>query len=144
MRRRSLLAAILLPLALAGCQSTTISTGLPAQRGPVRQATVMGYASGLIMPGTYRLARRCPAGIAYLRTEQTPRDFAVQTVTAGILSPRTVTVICADAERSGRPAHRFVPHRVAPAVEERRGAGAEFLDLHRGGDFPRHRHRGRH
>lgn len=133
MRVRTLLAAPLL-LALAGCQSTTIRTGLPAREGPPSRTTVMGYASGLIMPNPMRLARRCPAGVSFLRTEQSLRDFAVQTVTAGVLSPRTVTLICADlaglellAERQADP---FPPKvdREGRAAEWHSHGGRRHLD----------------
>ena len=108
-------------VALSGCYTTVVDTGREPSRRTVRDEWVMGFASGLIMAEDVALARRCPAGVARVKTEQSLPNFLVQAVTAGVLSPRSVEVTCAagageelrprrDAHRRGHPRHRFHHH----------------------------------
>jgi hypothetical protein len=93
-------AALVLPLAAllattSGCYKTVVDTGRVPSRMQVRDEWVMGFAAGMVMPQRVDAARRCPTGVARVTTKASFANLVVQTVTAGILSPRTVEVTCA-------------------------------------------------
>jgi hypothetical protein len=100
MRAIYLLPIAALLVSASGCYRTVVDTGREASRVRVKDEWVMGFASGLFMPGRVDAARRCPNGVARVVTEASFANLVVQTLTAGLLSPRSVEVTCA---ASGRP-----------------------------------------
>ena len=95
MRSWKIVPLLALALLASGCYTTVVETGRAPSHQKFRDEWVMGFASGLIMPERVHAARRCLHGVARVKTEQSLQNFAVQTVTAGLLSPRTVEVTCA-------------------------------------------------
>ena len=91
MRRLAL--ASLAALALAGCHVVKYDTGLPA--GPrVVKIPLNFYLWGLVGNRVVDLDAACPGGAARWENRATAGDAIIDVVTAGIWSPRTVTVEC--------------------------------------------------
>ena len=91
-----------LALLASGCYTTVVETGREPSRRKFRDDWVMGFASGLVMVERVNAERYCANGVARVKTETSLANFVVQTVTAGVLSPRSVEVTCAAG-----PARRF-------------------------------------
>ena len=93
MRRLTL--ATLAALALAGCHVVKYDTGLPA--GPrVVKIPLNFYLWGLVGNRVVDLDTACPGGAARWENRATPADAIIDVITAGIWSPRTVTIECAE------------------------------------------------
>jgi len=102
MRAWHVVPLLALTLLASGCYTTVVETGREPSRRKFRDDWVMGFASGLIMVERVNAAGHCANGVARVKTETSLANFAVQTLTAGLLSPRTVEVTCAAG-----PARRF-------------------------------------
>ena len=95
---RFTLAAVIASTALAGCYTTTIHSGKPAERPGIEyderwhHGLVWGIAE---LSGPYDLQRICPNGWSVIKTETSFVNGVVQAVTSGIYSPQTITVQCA-------------------------------------------------
>ena len=101
MRAWHVVALLALTLTASGCYTTVVDTGREPSRRKFRDDWVMGFASGLVMVERVNVERRCPAGVARVKTETSFANFLVQTLTAGLLSPRTVEVTCAADHEHG-------------------------------------------
>lgn len=102
---RFTLAAVALSTMLAGCYTTTIHSGKPAERPAIEydekwhHGLVWGIAE---LSGPYDLKQICPNGWAVIKTETSFVNGITEAVTSGIYSPQTITVQCARAGGSAR------------------------------------------
>ena len=96
MRRIALpILAVAALVALAGCHNVRYDTGRPASQ---RVVTVPAnfFLWGLVGEKVIDLDAACPEGAAHWRNQATVVDAAIDVLTLGLWSPRTVTVTCAE------------------------------------------------
>lgn len=141
MRVMVAVAALAVLVGLTGCSTSVVDTGLEPSRRMVRDDFVLGFASGLLMVENVRPTRMCRGQVARVVTGVSAGNLLVQTLTAGIVSPRTVTVTCARGSgedfiliRNEREGRRF---RMEREFQMRRMRG----ELER--EAEQRRHRGR-
>ena len=87
--------ASLAALALAGCHVVRYDTGRPASPRVVT-VPVNFFVWGLIGDAVVDLDAACPEGAARWQNQATLGDAVIDVITAGIWSPRTVTITCAE------------------------------------------------
>ncbi len=95
---RTRLALALALAALAACQTVKFKTPLP-ESGRRYEERVSFWFWGLVGKHDVDLDAACPEGAASWQNEQTFGDVLFDLFTIGIYSPRTVTVVCAEARR---------------------------------------------
>lgn len=93
--RRVRLAAALLALSLAGCQTIRYQTGRPAAPTQVTQE-IHFFFWGLKGDPVVDLDAACPQGVASWRSDARFTDWLLDVVTIGIYNPRTVTIQCVE------------------------------------------------
>lgn len=82
-------------IALAGCHVVKYDSGRPP--GPrVVKIPLNFYLWGLVGNRVVDLDAACPGGAARWENRATTTDAIIDVITAGIWSPRTVTVECAE------------------------------------------------
>jgi Bor protein len=86
--------------ALAGCYSTTVTSGKPA--GKVASGADDRWHSGVLtggveLSGPYDLESLCPYGWSEIHTESSPANVVVEFMTFHLYAPQTVRVTCAAA-----------------------------------------------
>ncbi len=84
-------------LALAaplGCYKTTIVTG-KAPSGETHTKRSRFLLWGLVGSPSYELQKMCPTGVARIEEEMDPLAAGMTVCTAGLITPRKVTVTCA-------------------------------------------------
>lgn len=91
-------AAALLLLGLAGCQTIRYQTGRPAAPTYVQQ-DVHFFFWGLLGDPVVDLDAACPQGVAAWRSDAKPVDWFLDVITIGIYNPRTVTIQCVEVKR---------------------------------------------
>jgi Bor protein len=92
------LAAALLALSLAGCQTIRYQTGRPAAPTYVTQE-VHFFLWGLVGKPVIDLDAACPQGVAAWRSDAKAGDWFLDVITLGIYNPRTVTIQCVEVKR---------------------------------------------
>jgi hypothetical protein len=98
-RMRRVLIALWILMALASLGARfhfAADTGTP-RSGELVRGRVAYYAGGLVAPSTAGFAARCDFGIASLETRLSPGDVLATLATAGLYSPRTVEIACAES-----------------------------------------------
>ncbi len=84
-------------LALAtpmGCYKNTIVTGNPPN-GETKTKRSRFLLWGLVGSPSYDLEKMCPTGVSRIEEEMDPLAAGVTVCTAGLVTPRKVTVTCA-------------------------------------------------
>jgi hypothetical protein len=103
---RSKLAVAVVGLLLAGsvgCYHATIDTGLAPSTQVVEKAWAAGWIYGLVPPSTVETRAKCPAGVAKVETELSFLNQLVSGLTAGIFTPMTIKVTCAQGSHASVP-----------------------------------------
>jgi hypothetical protein len=95
---RARLAAALLALGLAGCQTIRYQTGRPAAPTHVEQ-DIHFFFWGLVGHPVVDLDAACPQGVAAWRSDAQFTDWLVDVLTFGVYNPRTVTIQCVEVKR---------------------------------------------
>ncbi len=98
MSHRRRLAAAMLGLSLAGCQTIKYQTGRPAAPTHVYQ-DVHFFFWGLVGKPVIDLDAACPQGVAAWRSDAKPGDWLLDVLTIGIYNPRTVTIQCVEVKK---------------------------------------------
>jgi len=86
---------------LAGCYTTTMRSGLPANAARIEydkrwhHGVIWGIAE---LSGPYNLKEVCPQGWAEISTETSFLAGLLYAVTSGVYAPQTVTVRCSGDE----------------------------------------------
>jgi hypothetical protein len=98
MSRLSPIALFAAALALSGCYSTTMHSGLP--KGEVARNADDRWHSGFVLgtqdaDGPYDIDELCPNGWSEIKTETSFGNGLVEVLTVGIYNPQTVRVVCA-------------------------------------------------
>jgi hypothetical protein len=88
----------------SACYTTTLRSGLPAN--PARIENDRRWHHGVIwgiaeISGPYNLKEICPNGWAEVKTETSFVNWLLYTITSGIYSPQSVTILCSGAEAEG-------------------------------------------
>ena len=106
-------------IAITGCYTATIETGLPASNIKIEENWAMCFAAGLIPPKTVETAAKCPHGVAKVMTQLSFPNQLVGALTLGIYTPMTIQVTCARASETSRVDLKdaFVVSRDAPSKE---------------------------
>ena len=89
-------------LALNGCYSTTLRSGLPA--GETKTEADMRWHSGFLggtqeARGPYDVGELCPHGWSEIKTETSFANGFVELVSAHVYNPQTITVTCAKSNQ---------------------------------------------
>jgi hypothetical protein len=96
--RRSRIAAALVALSLAGCQTIKYQTGRTAAPSYVEQ-DVHFWFWGLVGKPVVDLDAACPQGVAAWRSDAKGGDWLLDVLTLGIYSPRTVVIRCVEVKK---------------------------------------------
>jgi hypothetical protein len=92
------LAAALVALSLAGCQTIKYQAGRPAAPTHVEQ-DVHFFFWGLVGQPVVDLDAACPQGVAAWRSDAKGVDWLLDVLTIGIYNPRTITIQCVEVKR---------------------------------------------
>jgi hypothetical protein len=92
------LAAALLALSLAGCQTIRYQTGRPAAATHQEQ-DIHFFFWGLKGQPVVDLDAACPQGVAEWRSDAKAGDWFLDVITLGIYNPRTVTIQCVEVRK---------------------------------------------
>lgn len=89
-------------LALNGCYTTTLRSGLPP--GETKTEADMRWHSGFLggtqeASGPYDVGALCPNGWSEIKTETSFANGFVELVSVHVYNPQTITVTCARADR---------------------------------------------
>jgi len=90
--------AFAVSLLSVGCGATVVRSGLPAGRPPdaYDERWHHGFIFGLVdASGPYDLREICPLGWSEMRVTNSVLGVFLQSVTIGIYTPSSVTIICA-------------------------------------------------
>jgi hypothetical protein len=101
MKFRACLSVLCLLLLSAGCYHATITTGLPLSNEVITKPFASCWIYGLIPPSTVETAAKCPHGVAKVETQLSFVNSLVGMITAGIYTPMTITVTCAESAKMG-------------------------------------------
>lgn len=100
MKTKYLLVLVFCMIAIAGCYTATIETGLPPSRMTIKKNWAASWIYGLVPPNTVRTAARCPHGVAKVMTQQSFLNQIVGGLSFGIYTPMTIQVTCARASET--------------------------------------------
>ena len=119
MKTKFLLVLTFCMIAITGCYTTTIETGLPASNMTITKNWATGWVYGLVPPKTVEAAAQCPHGVAKVMTQLSFPNQLVGALTLGIYTPMTIQVTCARASETSRVDLKdaFVVSRDAPSKE---------------------------
>jgi len=92
-RVRSLVAATA-ALAATGCYTTTYKTATPGG-GKTHEESASYFIYGLVGDKTVNLSEICPEGVSEWKDYQSIGDSILGCITAGIYTPKSITVTCA-------------------------------------------------
>jgi len=88
-------------VALAGCYSAKIETGLPPSNTVIKKSFASSWIYGLVPPSTVETAARCPNGVAIVETQLSFVNQLVGFLTLGIYTPMQIVVTCAERPATG-------------------------------------------
>ena len=97
MRKARMIAVLAAALTTGACYHATIETGLAPSGQVVENKWAMGWVHGLVPPSTVNTQAQCPNGVSKVETQLSFLNQLVTGLTAGIVSPMTITVQCAAA-----------------------------------------------
>ena len=100
MKTKYLFVLIFCVIAIAGCYTATIETGLPSSHIKIKKNWAAGWVYGLVPPKTVETAAQCPHGVATVRTQISFLNRLVGSLTFGIYTPMTIQVTCARASET--------------------------------------------
>jgi hypothetical protein len=89
---------------MTGCFTTTYHNNLQPD-GDTHTETARFFVFGFVGTKEVDMRQICPQGVAYWYDEQTISDTACACLTAGLYTPRTITVRC-----TGGHAYQLIPH----------------------------------
>jgi hypothetical protein len=98
----TLLAVMSSAIALGGCYSTTLRSGLPA--GETKMEVDEHWHSGFVggtqeASGPYDVSELCPQGWSEIKTETSFANGLVELMSLHIYNPQTITVTCAKTDQ---------------------------------------------
>jgi hypothetical protein len=102
MRNRMILLLSISSL-VAGCYTSTITTGLPAGTKTIEKKWAASWIVGLVPPKAVDAAADCPDGVAKVVTQQSFPNMLVRALTLGIYSPTSIVVTCARGANASMP-----------------------------------------
>ena len=88
---------------LPGCYHTTAVTGRTPGATVVERPWAMSFVYGLVPPATVDASRDCPQGVAIVETQISFLNGLVGSLTAGLVTPMTITVTCATGTAAADP-----------------------------------------
>ncbi len=91
--RRIAAALVLAVVFLSGCHNTSYVTR--AAPGQIHSETAHYFLFGLIGSNVYDVRKVCPQGVTAIHSRHSFVDMFLGSLTAGIWSPTTVTIVCA-------------------------------------------------
>jgi hypothetical protein len=97
----TLLAVVSSAIALGGCYSTTLRSGLPA--GETKMEVDEQWHSGFLggtqeASGPYNVGELCPQGWSEIKTETSFANGLVELMSMRVYNPQTITVTCAKTD----------------------------------------------
>ena len=87
-------------IAISGCYTATIETGLTPSNIVMEKNWASGWIYGLVPPKTVETASKCPHGVAKVLTSLSFPNQLVGFLTFGIYTPMTIQVTCAQASET--------------------------------------------
>ena len=93
--RRAMLLMLCMSGLVAGCYTSTITTGLPTGNKVIEKKWASSWILGLVPPETVDAAAECPGGVAKVVTQQSFTNMLVRFLTIGIYTPTSIIVTCA-------------------------------------------------
>lgn len=103
-------------LMASACYHQVVNTGMTPGATVIEKPWTSTWVWGLIPAEPLDVTQQCPAGIATVSTQMTVPNWLGSMVTAGIWSPRSVTVTCAQG-RAETPMREIHVARTAPQAE---------------------------
>ena len=84
-------------VAALGCYHATIDTGLAPSTTVVEKAWAPAWVYGLVPPATLETQAQCKSGVSKVETQLSFLNQLVSGLTAGIFTPMSIKVTCAQA-----------------------------------------------
>lgn len=84
---------------LPACYHATVETGAAPSATVIEESFASSWVYGLVPPKTVEAASRCPNGVARVETQLSFVNQLVGALTAGIYTPMTIKVTCADGAK---------------------------------------------
>jgi len=94
MKNIRLISLCVLVIAMTGCHSVTVTTGLPVGTTVIENEYATSWLWGLVPPETVEAASECIDGVAIVETEQSFAHGFLRVITCGIYTPWHITVTC--------------------------------------------------
>lgn len=85
---------------LSGCYHATVETGLTPSAQSIDKPWASGWIYGLVPPPTLATMQQCPGGVAKVETQLSFANQLVSFLTAGIYTPMSIKVTCAQGRGS--------------------------------------------
>jgi hypothetical protein len=123
MRRSLSISSAVLLVAAGACYHATINTGLTPSTQTVEKSFASSWIGGLVPPSTVETASKCPHGAAKVETQLSFVNMLVGFITAGIYTPMSIKVTCAQAGRASiSPTSPTIDVGANPTAEQVRDA----------------------
>ena len=100
MKTKYLFVLIFCVIAIAGCYTATMETGLVPSNMTIKKNWAASWVYGLVPPNTVETAAQCPHGVAKVMTQLSFPNQLVGFLTFGIYTPMTIQVTCARASET--------------------------------------------
>ena len=100
MKTKYLFVLVFCVIAIAGCYTATIETGLVPSNMTIKKNWAAGWVYGLVPPNTVETAAKCPHGVAKVMTQLSFTNQLVGLLTFGIYTPMTIQATCARASET--------------------------------------------
>jgi hypothetical protein len=103
MARLARLVPAVLLLTLPSCYHATVETGLTPSAQVIDKPMASGWLYGLVPPSTVDAKGKCPQGVAKVETQYSFLNWLVGAITAGIYTPMSIKVTCAQGGHASIP-----------------------------------------
>ncbi len=100
MKTKFLFVLVFCVVAISGCYTATIETGLTPSNIMIEENWATGWIYGLVPPKTVETAAKCPQGVAKVVTQLSFLNQLAGALTMGIYTPMTIQVTCAQASET--------------------------------------------
>ena len=100
MKTKFLFALAFCAIAISGCYTATIETGLHPSTIVKENNWASCWIYGLVPPKTVETVAKCPHGVAKVKTELSFPNQLVGFLTLGVYTPMTIQVTCAEASET--------------------------------------------
>jgi hypothetical protein len=93
--RHRIMALAFLSLLVSSCYRVTVETGAAHAPTRIDRPWQMSFAAGLVPPPEIDTQADCPQGVAVIQTQRSFVNSLATGVTANIISPMDVRIVCA-------------------------------------------------